>query len=363
MERMPLRRLLVGPRPDADRLFFSSIWFEGHNNPRYAELLPRLTRLDRYLFVASNRRIVRGLQYRAYRYSRFVRNPAVMRLASRRYCGTFTADPEQIRWFAGPVVADIDDPYYTQEHVDLLNLPNLAAYVVTDERAARRYEEMGVRKPFHVIPQGISFASLRDDIIAETRARKGEAVIVGWMAAWLLSAGDRDADGPLYNIDHLLDLWSRIRVEAPNARLWLIGEPSERVQRLLAGREDVVLWGRLPRERALSTAANFDIAVYPRTKDTGIQAAKVAEFIGLGVPTVSYDYRVTANLRELDAGVLVEGPDEFVAAVVDLATDETRRAALSATTAAAGRTLDWDVLARRYEEILETYMPSSSSRA
>ena len=212
---MPLRRLLVGPRPDADRLFFSSIWFEGHNNPRYAELLPRLTRLDRYLFVASNRRIVRGLQYRAYRYSRFVRNPAVMRLASRRYCGTFTADPEQIRWFAGPVVADIDDPYYTQEHVDLLNLPNLAAYVVTDERAARRYEEMGVRKPFHVIPQGISFASLRDDIIAETRTRKGEDVIVGWMAAWLLSAGDRDADGPLYNIDHLLDLWSRIRVEAP----------------------------------------------------------------------------------------------------------------------------------------------------
>ena len=86
-----------------------------------------------------------------------------------------------------------------------------------------------------------------------------------------------------------------------------------------------MLWGRLPRERALSTAANFDIAVYPRTEDTGIQAAKVAEFIGLGVPTVSYDYRVTANLRELDAGVLVEGPDEFVAAVVDLATDEIRR--------------------------------------
>ncbi|MGH3003195.1 MAG: glycosyltransferase [Gaiellaceae bacterium] len=361
MDRLPLRRLVSGPLPSPDRVFFSSIWFEGHNNPRYAELLPRLSRLDRYLLVASDRRIVRGVQYRAYRASRGVRNPVLLRLASRRYRGMFTADPEQIRWFDGPVVADVDDPYYTQEHVDLLNRPNLLAYVVTAERAARRYEELGVRKPFHVIPQGISFSSLRDELVAEARARKGDDVVVGWMAAWLLADGDRGAEGPLYNIDHLLELWTGIHREAPHTRLWLIGEPSDRVRTALAGRDDVVLWGRLPRDRALSTAASFDIALYARTEDTGIQAAKVGELIGLGVPTVSYDYRVTENLRELGAGVLVGTPDEFVAAVVRLATDGSARGTLADAARRAGRDLDWDVLARRYEEILATYMPPGSS--
>ena len=51
MESLPLRRLLRGPAPAPDRLFFLSLWFRGHNNPRYAELLPRLRRLDRYLLV------------------------------------------------------------------------------------------------------------------------------------------------------------------------------------------------------------------------------------------------------------------------------------------------------------------------
>jgi len=356
---LPLRRLVAGPRPSPDRIFFTSIWFEGHNNPRYAELLPRLRRLDRYLLVASSRRVVRGLQYRAYRASRRARNPALGRLASRRYRGLYTADPEQIPWFDGPVVADVDDPYFTREHVDLLNHPNLAAYVVTAERAARRYEEMGVDKPFHVIPQGISFSSVRDELVAEAhRRRRDGEIVVGWMAAWLLSAGDRDADGPLYNVDHLLELWEEVHARAPRARLWLIGEPSERVRRRVGDRDDVVLWGRLPRDHALSTAANFDLALYPRTQDTGIQAAKVGEFIGLGVPTVSYDYQVTENLRETGAGVLVPTPREFVDAVVRLVGDDAARGSIAEAARRAGRDLDWDVLARRYEtEILDRYLP------
>ena len=54
----------------------ASIWFKGHNNPRYAELLPRLHRLDRYLSVCSDDRLVRGVQYRAYRHTRRARLPA-----------------------------------------------------------------------------------------------------------------------------------------------------------------------------------------------------------------------------------------------------------------------------------------------
>ena len=346
MERRRFRELLAGDAPGPERIFLTSLWFKGHNNPRYAELLPRLSRLDAYLTNFSDRRIPRGLQYHAFRWSRRVRNPAVFALANRRYRSMLTLDNELIRYFGGPVVADVDDPVYDDEHVALLLRPNLKAYVVTAERAARRYEELGVDKPWHVIPQGVSLGSLTDELVAQAAARRREnEVVVGWMAAHLLAADDRGGDNPLYNVDHLLELWEEIHARLPQGRLWLVGGASERVRARTGGRDDIVLFGRLPREQALATAANFDLALYPRTADQGIQAAKVAEFIGLGVPTVSYDYKVTENLRETGAGVLVPTPREFVDAVVRLAEDEAARGDIAAAARRAGAELDWDVLA------------------
>ncbi len=359
METLPLRRLVTGPAPAPGRIFFTSIWFKGHNNPRYAELLPRLERLDRYLVTCSDDRIVRGVQYRAYRWSRAVRYPTVMRMAHRRYHSLFTADNEQIPAFPGPVVSDVDDPFFTEREVELLSSPNLSAYVVTAERAARRYESLGVQKPYHVVPQGISLSSVTPELIASARAKRAQGeVIVGYMAAFMLTADDRDGAKALYNVDHLLELWDEVHRSAPEARLWLVGGASDRVRERIGVRDDIVVFGRLGRDEALAHTANFDIALYPRTRDEGIRAAKVAEYMGLGVPTVSYDFEVTSELRETGAGVLVGSPREFVEAVVHLIRDANARKAVANAAAAAGRERDWDVLARRYEnEILDRYLP------
>jgi len=358
MESHPLRRLVYGAAPSPNRIFFTSIWFRDHNNPRYAELLPRLGRLDPYLFVCSRARIIRGVQYRSYRATTPLRVPALMRLADRRYRNMFTASNEQIPWFSGPVVADVDDPFFTEREVELLGSPNLVAYVVTAERAGRRLQSLGVDKPFHVIPQGVSLRTVTADLISEARRlRTGNEIVVGYMAAFLLAAGDRGGDNALYNVDHLLDLWEEIHTRVPEARLWLVGGASDRVRERVGGRPDVLLLGRLPRDQALAHTANFDIALYPRTRDQGVRAAKVAEYMGLGVPTVSYDFAVTDELRETGAGVLVPNPRAFVDAVGTLARDESARHTLATAAAAAGRARDWDVLAQRYEnEILDRYL-------
>ena len=76
-----------------------------------------------------------------------MRNPVVFALANRRYSTMFTADNEQIPHFDGPVVSDVDDPFFRPREVELLQHPNLKAYVVTADRAARRFQELGVDKP------------------------------------------------------------------------------------------------------------------------------------------------------------------------------------------------------------------------
>src|SRR3954463_13218827 len=100
------------------------------------------------------------------------RHPALLRRASRRYRSLFTADNEQIPLFDGPVVADVDDPFFRPREVELLSHPSLKAYVVTAERAARRFEELGVEKPWHVVPQGVSLGSIDEQerlAVAEAR--------------------------------------------------------------------------------------------------------------------------------------------------------------------------------------------------
>jgi glycosyltransferase involved in cell wall biosynthesis len=337
-----------------------SIWFRGHNNPRYAELLPRLDRLDACLLRLPDARIPRGLGFRAFTATKPLLLRAVLGRAGARYANLLALDFDQLPRWSGAAVMDADDPAFTPGEIERLRSPSLRAYVVTAEHAARRYESLGVEKPWVVIPQGVNLSAATDELRAGAASRKAPGeVVLGWMAAHLLTDGDRDADNPLYNVDHLLELWDEIHARVPGAKLWLVGGPSERLRGRLAGRDDIVLFGRLPRERALATAAAFDVAPYARTADQGIRAAKVAEFIGLGVPTVSYDYEVTANLRETGAGVLVPDARSFVDAVATLLVDDAARGELAAAARHAGRDLDWDVLARRYaDEVLDRYLPA-----
>lgn len=358
MREVPLRQLIHGPPAAADRVALLSIWFKDHNNPRYAELLPRLQRLDATLLRMSDRRIPRGVQFRALRWTRRGWYRAVLPQAAKRYRGLLSLDLEQHAAFPGPIVADVDDPPYDARAAALLARPNVMAYVVTAERAARRYEAMGVDKPYVVIPQGVSMETLAAGLAAADvpQPQAGE-VVVGWMAAHLLTREDRDGANTLYNIDHLLELWDRVHERAPHARLWLVGGASERIRERVAGRGDIRLFGRLPRDEALATASRFDVSVYARERDQGIRAAKIGEMIGLGVPTVSYDYEVTSDLRETGAGLLVPTPEAFVDALVTLVTDSGRRAELAAAARAAGRALDWGVLAQRFErEVLDVYL-------
>ena len=131
-------------------------------------------------------------------------------------------------------------------------------------------------------------------------------MVVGYIASTLRLTGDRHADNPLHNVDHLLELWDAVHARVPAARLWLVGETSERLRQRVEGRRDIVLFGAIPRDHSLAYVANFDIALYPRTKDQGVRASKVAEYMAAGVPTVSYDYRVVDDLREAGGGAAGE---------------------------------------------------------
>lgn len=356
VQSRPVRSLFLGPKPTSDRVFFNNVWFRGHNNARHLRLLSGLPRLDPYLLTCSDIRVVRGVQFRALKAARPLRNRVLLGRASRLYRFLFAIDLGQIPLFSGRVVVDHDDPNYTAEEARLLSLPNVAAYVVTTEHAARRFGDLGVTAPCHVIPQGVSFSALDPERVREVGARRQPGqIVIGYIASWLLA--ERDEPGSAYSTDHLLELWDAIRARLPNAVLWLVGEPSRRVRTRCAGRDDVMVTGRLPGDDSLAHVANFDIALYPRRAVYAPFPIKMAEYLGLGIPVVGYELEVTRVLSESGAGLEVGQPGEFVDAVVQLAGDPARRMAMAARGREVGRAFDWDQLLDRYErEIFDVYL-------
>ena len=155
MKEVSLRELARGT-PAPDRVALLSIWFHGHNNPRYAELLPRLDRLDACLLRLPDARIPRGLGFRAFTATKPLLLRAALGRASQRYSSLLSLDFAQLDRWRGAAVMDADDPFFTEREVALLGSPSVRAYVVTAESAARRYETLGVAKPWVVIPQGVN---------------------------------------------------------------------------------------------------------------------------------------------------------------------------------------------------------------
>ncbi len=354
---LPAWRLLTQPA-SGERIFCHTRW-GADGNQRYSQLLPRLGRVDPLLIQISSRRPVRAVQSRLLAATSGPRDRLVFAAANRKYRWLLATNHRQVAMFEGGVVVDVDDPEFSDEQVALLNRPNVRAYVVTTDRARERFESLGVRTPGHVISQGVDFSGLTEaerEQIAEEHRRPGE-LVVGYVARWLLADPNGKGNHPLDGVAHLLELWDMIRVRVPSARLWLVGAPDAAARKIAAERPEILLLGRIPQSKLPAYIANFDLALYPRRVDHAPMPIKLAEYIALGVPTVSYDLELSQVLRDTGTGRLASNPDEFVAQVEGLARDGDVRARISAAGHALAPSFDWDALAERYRTtILDRYL-------
>ena len=115
--------------------FWYGKWYpEGHNNCRYAALLPRIDSIEAvyqfrfasYLHAAIWQRLDK------YLFSRYW-YPYYLACLGRKHRALFCTNVEQIAYFNGPVVVDDDDPTFADDHINLLNSKNVVAVVTTTD--------------------------------------------------------------------------------------------------------------------------------------------------------------------------------------------------------------------------------------
>lgn len=349
---------IIGGKPEKDQIFHMNIWFKSLNNARYANLLPRLERVDNLLLTCSARRYLRAIQFRALNYTMGAHSRLLFQHAARTYRYGFITNIRHLPFVRFPVVVDMDDPFFTGQEPELLGSPHVVAVVVTNQPAADRYRDMGLRTPIRVIGQGIEHSDISPSVARGIQRRKREnEATVGYVAAWHLTGKERNVD-PAYDVDHLIDdLWPSVVTECPRARLWLVGGISEVLRRKLDGRQDIEVVGPVPHDHVPAYLSVFDATIYPRRIQHDRASIKVSQAIGAGVPTIGYRSTPTDLITRTGAGIVVDSPTDFIASLLQVLDDARLRARLSANARAVAAEVDWKHLGNRYSELLDEFLP------
>lgn len=341
-------------------------WYPGHNNPRYIELFPRLTSIvQSYDMTFSRHRLIRALQYSLWRIlkRKFI-YPVVLWFLSQRHEVLFTADVQQIpSWPKNKnVVVDVDDPLFSSTEIRLLKLPQVKAVIVTTEKAKVRFRESGVKRPIHIMPQGVSLERIEPSKIMQIRVRFKEEddVVVGYHAPTLTLScdGPRRARGGMDDLDFLFGAVEEARKMEFRMKIWLLGESSKSVKKYVAdGRGSWIrLFGYVPHFDVLNYISNFDIAVYPRVQPDFIRfRVKIAQYMACGVPIISTDAEEgpVIIIKEANCGLVCDSQENFVEALVTLARSRDMRLELGkAGQRYAVENLDWSILVQRYKQII-----------
>lgn len=342
-----------------------TLWFPHHANPRYADLFPRLSSVVDFCKVTlSRQRVIRALQYRAWNLlSGSVIYPTAIKYFARKYDTFFTVSCDQIAAWPKDrsVVVDIDDPVFSSAEVAALNLRQVKAVVVTTERAKTVFEQMGVVRPIHVVPQGVPVGQTDPQKVAAIRRefKNENDVILGYHAPTLTMAADgsnrRRSDQD--DLDFLFRAFDDAQKSEPRLKLWLFGNPSEALKKRVdhGHQSSVKLFGYVPFSEMLNYLANVDIGVYPRTwtPPPARFSVKIAQFMGSGIPVVSRDLDESFIVNEARCGIVCKTQRDFTEALVELARNEEKRASFGeAGRSYAERNLDWSVLVPIYEEVL-----------
>src|SRR5215470_15822060 len=293
-----------------------TLWFPYHANLRYADLFPRLSSVVDFCKVTlSRQRVIRGVQFRVWNlFGRHLIYPTAIKYFARKYETLFTVSCDQIAAWPKDrsVVIDIDDPVFSSAEVEALNLPQVKAIVVTTAKAKSIFEQMGVVRPIHVVPQGVPVGQTEPQKVAAIRSefkREGD-VIIGYHAPTLTMAADgpdrrrRDQD----DLDFLFGALENARKIEPQITLWLFGSPSEALKKyVLQGRGSwVKMFGYVPFAEMLHYLANVDIGVYPRTWNPPPArfSVKIAQFMACGIPVVSRDLDESFVVTDAGCGVV-----------------------------------------------------------
>jgi len=217
------------------------------------------------------------------------------------------------------VIMHLDDPVYTENERERLG--QLLTKVLQGGKQLRvactnQYtkEYLDTFLPSRnsiIVPQGHSSSKkeINFNILEETSDKRFR---VGYISPFIDTKGDKHEGHEAWDATHLLsDLLPKI-LEIKHIEIHLIGRLGKNAEKIVSGIENVISYGLIPIDSVTHVLSRLDLGLYPRRKDNFRSVHKITEYIGAGIPILSYKLIDTSLIDEYGIGKCVNMPDSFI---------------------------------------------------
>lgn len=289
------------------------------NNVRYETLLQYFQEdIEVYKYQISKIKYIGGIHYHIWRLlKKSFFYPWYLSKYAKKFDVLYTFQYDQIPYWPKhkKIIADLDDPTFSDEEVRLLSSPNVSHLVVASEYSKERFIELGLTLPITVIYQGVPDVS-----VGEPSKRERNKVILGYIAPTLSLSADNPSEfrQGVDNLDLLFDSLQLLDKEIlSQLKVNLVGKASPSVKRIVRSLEYVELNGLVPINEVMRTISNFDIGLYPRTfiLPPGRTSIKLVQYMMLGKPIIANNVNESAVVSHAECGIICEDSIEFAKAI------------------------------------------------
>lgn len=253
------------------------------------------------------------------------------------------------------VLLNVDDPVYNHaEKNTLLRVFELTQLnqkklrvVVTNDFTRARFQEFLPPECIKIVSQGFTERDIEDSL------EKNKKFSVVYSSPYIDYYRDKHERSDSWNAVHLIDfIIPELEKHCPDLEVHLIGKLGLNAHRQISKNKNVIVHGLKSIHDNAILIKRCHLGLYPRTTDQKRSVMKVYEYVGCGLPVVTYDHIDTSMVRENGFGISVRHPHELIEAIRRLKDDLSLYQDIRNRIDLTKRRYSWDTIVKDYDRIV-----------
>ena len=244
-----------------------------------------------------------------------------------------------------------DDPLYTPAELSkiqkwfesLERIGAIGTIVCTNTYTKTWLRSNDVRSKIWIVEQGY-FETSNQEIV------KNRNFSCVYSSPYIHYGDDKHGKHSTWGAEHLIDvIIPNLILRCNGIQIYLIGEIGKNAKNRLSQFGNVITCGRVDFRTNQNIMQACHIGIYPRTIDHKRSVQKIFEYIGAGLPIVTYDLTDTEIVKLSGIGVSVTSSIEFVRAICEISRDTHLLESLQSKVDTIRQQYSWSELARKME--------------
>lgn len=252
-------------------------------------------------------------------------------------------------------ILNIDDPQYNDSELKnilewekKLHIAGAKSMLVTTNLFTKKYfQRSNVSSPIHIIEQG--HTSIRRRALT-----KNLNFSCAYSSPYIDIPGDKHGNHPTWGSELFVnEIIPKLIARDSEIEIHVVGRVGKRAFEHLRNFSQVKLYGPKNNIDNFEIISKCHVGLYPRLFDNYRRILKVYEYLGAGIPVVTFELEDTRMVSEKNIGVSVKTVTEFIGSVIELKYNKKLYNELISNVNNCGDDNSWANLGIKYDKLIQ----------